>query len=114
MVGEVEPGYVDAGVAGGGGDVGGCPVAGIGIAHRERDVGARAGQGTCRFDADARGGAGHDRALAAQVDPGNYLCGGRVESERSGNGCHGCRPRVVLGLSFDSSRLPLCFQRLYL
>ena len=35
---------MDGAVAGGGGDVGGGPVAGVDVAHGERDVGARAGE----------------------------------------------------------------------
>ena len=81
LVGEVEPADVDGGVAGGGGDVGGGPLAGVGVAHGERDFGARAGQRAGGLDPDARRAAGDDRALAREVDAGDHLGGGRVEAE---------------------------------
>ena len=84
-VGEIEPADVNGGVARRGGDVGGGPFAGLGVAHGERDVGARARERPRRLDADARRAAGHDRAPAAEVDAVDHLRGGRVEAERRGD-----------------------------
>jgi hypothetical protein len=84
-VGEVESAHTNSGIAGAGSDVGGRPCSCIGVAHRECDVGARAGQGTCRFDADAGRTAGDDGSGAGQVDAGDDLVGGRLRSERGGD-----------------------------
>jgi hypothetical protein len=81
-VGEVEPANTDGTVAGGDGDVGGGPVAGVGIPHGERDFGARAGQRPRRLDTDPRRASGDDRAAAGEVDAVDHLGGGRVKSER--------------------------------
>ncbi len=82
LVGKIEPADVDGGVARRGGDLGGRSTAGIGVPYGECDLGARARQRACGLDADARRAAGHDRALAAHVDPGHDLCRSGVEAER--------------------------------
>jgi hypothetical protein len=81
LVGEVESADVDGHVAGGGSDVGGGPLTGAGIAHGERDFGARSDQRTCGLDPDTRGAAGDDRAPAGEVNAVDHLGGGRVKSE---------------------------------
>ena len=114
LVGEVESLDVNGGVAGGSGDVGGDPVAGVGVAHGERDFGARAGQRTCRLDPDARRTAGDDRAPAREIDAVDHLGGGRGKSETSldesgGNSVfHTRNLGHGTGLRTQTTALPCC------
>jgi len=84
-VGEVQRHDVDGGVAGCRDDVGGGPATGVGVAHREGDLGASTGEGSRGLGADSRRAAGHDRALPGEVDGTDHLGGGRGEPERRAN-----------------------------
>ncbi len=56
------------------------------VARRADDLGAMGGEGASRLDAEARGHAGHQDALAAQVDARQHVVGGGGGSKGSGHG----------------------------
>ena len=59
------------------------------VAHGEGDLRAGAGERASGLDADAGRPTGDDDPVAGQVDSGHHLCGGRFESERGRDQCHG-------------------------
>src|SRR6185369_11722974 len=76
LIGQVQRRDPDLGVAGRVDDLGGGTRAGLQVAYGEDHLGPGRCQGSRRLDADAGGAAGHDGALAAQVDAVDHLGGG--------------------------------------
>ena len=83
--GEVELDQLDAAAIGGIGAHHGGRGLGLGeIAGGADHLGAVGGQRAGRLDAEPGGDAGHQHALAAQVDAREHLVGGRVRTKRLG------------------------------
>jgi hypothetical protein len=85
LVGEIERRDQDLLVAGAVDDVLRGALAGLEVADRQGHLGARAGQGARRLDADAGRAAGDDGAAAGEVDPFDYLSRGRLGAEGGGD-----------------------------
>ena len=66
---------------GGGLDIGGGALAGVGVADGQGHLRAGAGQRAGGLQPDPGRATGHDGALAGQVDTGDHLGGGRLSIE---------------------------------